>query len=109
MSMLYITLSGIGIIFSIWLYMLIFCKHPPRISISKLQQCWLLHKHKPFIRIFDYIFKKINAMFKWVFRILKKLGSFIKEFIVEVIFQLIIRSIFNLIKAIFHLLARILD
>ncbi|ELW80317.1 hypothetical protein ACINWC743_3491 [Acinetobacter sp. WC-743] len=48
-------------------------------------------------------------MFKWVFRILKKLGSFIKEFIVEVIFQLIIRSIFNLIKAIFHLLARILD
>ncbi|ATZ64734.1 hypothetical protein BSR55_15995 [Acinetobacter bereziniae] len=89
--------------------MLIFCKHPPRISISKLQQCWLLHKHKPFIMIFDYIFKKISAMFKWVFRILKKLGSFIKEFIVEVIFQLIIRSIFNLIKAIFHLLVRILD
>lgn len=107
--MLYVTLSCLGIIFSIWMYMLIFCENPPKINISKLQQWWLSHRHHPVRSIIDYIFSKISDMFRWGFHILKKLGHFLKELFAEIIVHLILRSILNLIKAIFHVLARIFD
>jgi hypothetical protein len=109
MSMLQITLSGLSLSLSIWLYMLIWGKHLPQMNISQLQQCWQCRKHHPVIVIFNGIFRKISAMFKWIFRIIKKMGSLLKELFAEIIVQLIFRSIFNIFKAIFHLIIRIFD
>lgn len=109
MTILQITLSCLGILFCIWLYALIFYENVLRLNLTKLQKWWQSNKRNPFMAIFNFICRKIIALIQWVAYILKKIWNFLKEFIAEIIGQLIIRSILNIIKAIFHLIDRIFD
>ena len=102
-------LCFLGILIVIWLYSLMMSENPKFFSLTQFQLWWDKHKHRPFFYGTKYLIRQIINFFNWLGRCVKTVFKFILEVLYEVIFNLILRALWYLIKGIFLFFARIFD
>lgn len=109
MTLLQILLSILGICFVLWMYAFV---HTDRVLIPKLSQLKKVWSVKFLHRLFSpirYIFNKFTQFLFFLKILVKKFFKFLIELTVEILFNLILRGIWFIIKNMFLAIFRIFD
>lgn len=109
MTFLNLTLSILGILFVIWLYAFVFAKNIPTLNFNDIQNFWNKFRKIRFTNIPINLFRKMLQFLSFVRRILNCIWKFIAELTVEIVFHMILRGIWWLIKSLFVLLGKIFN
>ena len=99
MLILQIILSILGILFSIWLYMLILCENPPTLKriFHPCIEWWQDHHQNIVISILRLITRKLYQAVEWIFFPISKIFKFLIEVCVGIIAEALLYLIFFVI------------
>lgn len=109
MSLLQILLSILGIIFIIWMYAILFTDIKQIPNFSRLKASWRKNFQDPSFSLIRFIFHKFIQFLSFLKNSIKKFFKFLAELTVEILFNLILRGIWLIMKNIFLAIVRIFD